>query len=121
MTELLEAQGSETSGQLRTENSMLRAQRIIAKELERLGWTGEQLAVRRKNDPAKLAIAARLRKGTTLTVKEISQRLHLGTANPPKRTCTVISMLPRAIQLLFPTKNSLQEYEGINHLTLKWT
>jgi hypothetical protein len=91
MSELIEAQGSETSGQLRTENSLLRAQRIIAEELERLGWTSEQLAARRKNDPAKLA---------------------------PKRTCTVTSMLPRAIRRLFPTKNSLQEYEGINHLTV---
>jgi hypothetical protein len=55
MSELLEAQGSEISGQARTENSILRAQRIIAEELERLGRTGEQLAARRKNDPAKLA------------------------------------------------------------------
>ncbi|SPE54350.1 hypothetical protein SBV1_1850005 [Verrucomicrobia bacterium] len=33
-----------------------------------------------KSDPAKLAIAARLRKETTLTVKAIAVRLHLGTS-----------------------------------------
>jgi hypothetical protein len=84
MLNLIEAQSKEAPGQLRVENSSVRAQRIIAEELDRLGWTGEQLFARRKNDPAKLAIAARLRKETTLTVKEISQRLYLGSVNTAK-------------------------------------
>jgi len=50
------------------------------KELERLGWRREELAARRKGDPAKLAIAARLRKETTLTIKSIAARLYLGTS-----------------------------------------
>ena len=69
---------------LRVENSVLRVQRIITEELDRLGWTAEPLSARRKNDPAKLAIAARHRNKTTLTIKEITHRLHLGTANSAK-------------------------------------
>ena len=84
MLDLLEAQAKETPRHLRVENSSMRAQRIIAEELDRLGWTTEQLIARRKNDPAKLAIAARLRKETTLTIKEISQRLYLGRVNTAK-------------------------------------
>src|SRR5688500_7541768 len=84
MRDLIEAQAKETPGQLRVENSILRAQRIITEELARLGWTAEQLAARRRNDPAKLAIAARLRKETTLTIKEISQRLYLGRVKTAK-------------------------------------
>jgi hypothetical protein len=37
------------------------------------------LATRRKRDRGKLEIAVRLRKETTLSVKEIAARLHLGT------------------------------------------
>jgi len=35
---------------------------------------------RRKNHPTKLMIAARLRKETTLPLKAIADRLHLGTS-----------------------------------------
>ncbi len=34
---------------------------------------------RRKGDPAKLELAARLRRKTTLTLRQIAQRLHLGS------------------------------------------
>jgi len=57
-----------------------------------LGWSEAQLRERRKSDPAKLALAARLRRAfaaperlrprrreTTLTVGWIAHRLHLGT------------------------------------------
>ncbi len=57
----------------------MRAVRIIAQELERLGWTEAQLRERRKSDPAKLVLAARLRRETTLTVGWIAARLRLGT------------------------------------------
>ncbi|HEX7860801.1 MAG TPA: hypothetical protein VF773_10770 [Verrucomicrobiae bacterium] len=61
-----------------------RAERIIAEELTARGRTTGQLTRRLRNDPAKLAIATRLRNETTLTVKQISQRLHLGTQNSAK-------------------------------------
>ena len=47
-------------------------------DLRRLGWTETDLAARRKSDPAKLAIAARLRKETTLWIKAIAVRVRLG-------------------------------------------
>ena len=38
------------------------------------------MAARAKSDPAKLAMAARLRKETTLSIKSIAARVHLGTS-----------------------------------------
>lgn len=64
---------------LQNETSARRADRILAEELARLGRSREQLIKLRKNDPDKLAIAARLRKETTLTLQDIAQRLNLGT------------------------------------------
>ena len=52
---------------------------LIAEELGRLGWKEADLATRPKSDPAKLQIAARLRKETTLSIRQIAECLHLGT------------------------------------------
>ena len=52
----------------------------MAEELSRLRWTPDDLAARAKSHPAKLALAARLRQETTLSVKEIAARLNLGKA-----------------------------------------
>jgi len=41
---------------------------------------GEGTANARKRDPSKMAIATRLRKETTLTIKSIALRLSLGTS-----------------------------------------
>jgi hypothetical protein len=38
------------------------------------------MAARRKSDPGKLALAARLRQETTLTIKGLAARVHLGTS-----------------------------------------
>ena len=80
MLERMEGQlGESHAGGLRRESAELRAERIVAEELGRLGWSEAQLGERRKSDPAKLALAARLRRETTLTVGWIANRLHLGT------------------------------------------
>ena len=71
--------GAHHFGQLRLETAQAKAERLIGEELGRLGWQETDLASRRKHDPGKLRIAARLRKETTLTVKQIAERLHLGT------------------------------------------
>jgi REP element-mobilizing transposase RayT len=68
------------SGQLRQETAETKAERIIAEELQRLGWTNADLAQRLKGDPAKMAIASRLRGETVLTMEWIAKRLSLGTA-----------------------------------------
>ena len=41
--------------------------------------SGSDLAERAKRDPAKLAVAARLRRETAVTLGWISHRLHAGT------------------------------------------
>ena len=70
--------GDNHPGQLRRESGEAKAQRIIVEELARLGWSQADLARRRKSDPAKLALAARLRNETTLSIREIATRVHLG-------------------------------------------
>jgi REP element-mobilizing transposase RayT len=72
--------GEHHSGALRRESAEAKAQRIIAEELKRLGWRKNELSRRRKGDPVKLGIAARLRRETTLSIKQIAERVHLGTS-----------------------------------------
>jgi hypothetical protein len=77
--------GEHHAGEWRRESGEAKAERLVGQELKRLGWTEADLAVRRKSDPLKLAIAARLRRETTLTLKAIAARVQLGTskgANP---------------------------------------
>jgi putative transposase len=66
-------------GEVRLEVARTKAERIIGEALRHLNWQEADLASRRKHDPGKVQIALRLRKETTLTVKEIAARLHLGT------------------------------------------
>ncbi len=72
--------GEHHAGELQRESAAGRAERIVAEELARLGWTEAELVARRKGDPGKMAMATRLRRETTLTVKAIAARLHLGTS-----------------------------------------
>ena len=53
-----------------------------AADLHRLSGKEERngFLSRRKSDPAKLALAVRLRRKTTLSIKAIAQRLRLGTS-----------------------------------------
>ena len=50
----------------------------MAAGLKRLDWTAAELRARRKCDPAKLAIAWRLRTETTMTLRWIATELHMG-------------------------------------------
>jgi len=72
--------GEHHFGELRLETAQAKAERIIAEEVKRLGWQETGFAARRKHDPGKVQIALRLRKETTLSVKQIAQRLHFGTS-----------------------------------------
>jgi Transposase and inactivated derivatives len=63
-----------------------KAERIIAEELQRQGWQEADLLVRLKNDAAKLEIAARLRRETTLSTKAIAARVHLGSTKAANRS-----------------------------------
>jgi hypothetical protein len=72
--------GEHHSGNLRLETAEAKAERIVTEELRRLNWKESDLVSRRKSDPGKLEIAARLRRETTLTIKAIANRTHLGTS-----------------------------------------
>jgi len=50
--------------------------KTLTEELARLGWSEEELTRRRKGNPWKMALAARLCRGRTLTVKAVCARLH---------------------------------------------
>ena len=71
--------GAHHAGELKRESAETKAERIIQAELKRLRWRPGELSERPKSDPAKLAIAARLRRETTLTLAWIAARLHTGT------------------------------------------
>ena len=72
--------GEHHSGEMRRETAEMKAERIIAAELKRLDWQERDLASRRKSDPDKLALGNLLRQQTTLSIKWIAARLHLGTS-----------------------------------------
>ncbi|HWW01833.1 MAG TPA: hypothetical protein VNZ64_19190, partial [Candidatus Acidoferrum sp.] len=71
--------GEHHSGQLRHESAQAKGERIIGEELKRLKWQDKDLQEHPKTDAAKLAMAVRLRRETTLTIREIAERLHLGS------------------------------------------
>ena len=50
----------------------------------RRGWQESDLAARHRSDPGKLAIAARLRKETTLPIRWIAARVKIGTPKGAK-------------------------------------
>ena len=70
--------GDNHPGQARHETAEAKANRLVQEQLRLLGWTESDLATRRNGDPSKLAIAARLRAETTLSMKQIAERLRLG-------------------------------------------
>jgi hypothetical protein len=72
--------GENHSGELKHLSAEAKAERIIAEELHPLRSNEADLTLRLKDDPAKLAIASRLRTETILPVTWIAARLHLGSA-----------------------------------------
>ena len=71
--------GDHRAGESKLESAAMKAERIIAPELQAAGWHQADLQLRLKKDPAKLRIAARVRRETTLSIKELAARLHLGS------------------------------------------
>ena len=62
------------------QSALAKAQRIAQEELDALGWSLMELQGRRKGDPHKVRIAARLRRETTMTLEWIADRLSMGAA-----------------------------------------
>ena len=61
------------------ESAEQQAERALAEELVGHRWTPDHLRAERKGHPIKIAIARRLRAGTTMTLQWIAQRLQMGT------------------------------------------
>ncbi len=77
--------GEHHSGELHRASAEAKAERIIAEELERHGWREADLVTRRRSDPVKLEMAARLRRETTLSLKAIAKRVQLGSSKAANR------------------------------------
>lgn len=71
--------GAEHYGAERQESQADKAERVVAEELRRLGWTESTLRERAKGDREKVRIAVRLRKETLATVAWIAARLQMGS------------------------------------------
>ncbi len=72
--------GAHHGGTERRETALAKAERLLGEELQRRGWSQEELHQRQKADREKLAIAQRLRAETTMTWAWIASQLQLGTA-----------------------------------------
>jgi REP element-mobilizing transposase RayT len=70
--------GPKHRGQEIRESALAQAERMVKQEVVALGWTEFDLEARRKGDPRKVRIAARLRCETTMTLEWIAARLHMG-------------------------------------------
>ena len=64
---------------VRRETVAEKARRILNEELDKLGWTGAELAQRPKGDARKVRLARRLRTETSVTLKWIAEHLHMGS------------------------------------------
>ena len=66
-------------GPERRESADAKGARLIVEGLARAHWKPGELPQRKKSDPVKVALALRLRQETTLTLKWIAERLHMGS------------------------------------------
>ena len=79
LTQMSERMGAEHYGEERAETAEALAELIIAEELKLGRWHEADLKTRPKGDSVKVALAARLRAETTMTVGWIAERLAMGT------------------------------------------
>lgn len=61
------------------ESAQEKAERMVREELQRMGLREEQLEIRPKGDPFKVALALKLRVETLVSVAWIANRLRMGT------------------------------------------
>jgi hypothetical protein len=89
--------GENHPGEIKRETAEAKAERLISEELTRLKWSQEDLVAYSKSDPRKLPIAARLRQETTLSIKQIAERLHLGKSKGAKTTSIAVESVLQGI------------------------
>jgi REP element-mobilizing transposase RayT len=63
----------------RSETEEQKGQRLIEEGLSNLGWSRQELKLRRKSDADKVALACRLRRETAVSLKWIAEQLEMGT------------------------------------------
>jgi hypothetical protein len=73
--------GEHHGGEERQETAVVVAERFVGEELQRLGWSETDLENPRKGDAGKVAMARRLRRESTMTLKWIARRLRMGSAS----------------------------------------
>jgi hypothetical protein len=76
--QMQERLGAEHYGSERRETVEAHAEAMVAEELKRREWAERALGRRAKGDAGKVALAARLRTETAVTVKWIAARLQMG-------------------------------------------
>ncbi len=74
-----ERRGASHYGEELRESATEKAERLAREGLRKRGWTEAELAKRPKGDGAKLELAIRLRRETTMPLKWIAERLRMGT------------------------------------------
>ncbi len=78
LEQIAKQQGTWHYGEELVESAEGRAERLVSRALEKKGWRAEDLETRRKGDPFKVRLAAKLRAETTVTLGWIARRLHMG-------------------------------------------
>lgn len=71
--------GASHYGADRQERDEQKAVRLVAEQLQQIGWAEKDLAERTKGDSQKVRLARLLRRETTMTLKWIAHRLHMGS------------------------------------------
>jgi REP element-mobilizing transposase RayT len=79
LEQMEERRGANHYGEECYESAEAKAERIVAEELGRRGWREAELVGRAKGDKEKVAMAARLRRETTMTLKWVAKRLAMGS------------------------------------------
>lgn len=79
LAQMKERMGKEHYGLERAETAEAQAEATIAEEMRRHRWQGDELEQRPKGDAVKVALAARLRRETVMTVRWIAKRLQMGS------------------------------------------
>ena len=75
LIEQLQEEGGGANPAVPCESAEAKADWVIAEELNGIGWRAGVLEARRKSDPGKVRLAARLRKETVLSAKRIAARV----------------------------------------------